>query len=165
MAAVIKTVLMKSNKMREATVSYIDNIIIDVMKVLTKQVVDHLKEFEQTTKSLEPLEEEQHWALKMDKRKNSELVIKRGYEIPQVTEDMSRWELFLVIGKLLKHYPVAGWQRPACSYVKRRASGIDWDDKVDEETVVMIKEILGKVLRENPVTGTRHIPKTRTGVM
>ena len=50
MAAVLKTELMMGNKMREATDSYIDDIMIDVMKVSTNEVVDHLKEFGLTTK-------------------------------------------------------------------------------------------------------------------
>ena len=54
---------------------------------------------------------------------------------------MSKWELFSVSGKLLGHYPTAGWLRPACSYIKRRASGINWDDKVDKEIVAVIQEI------------------------
>ena len=59
MAAVLKTVLMKDDKTREATDLYIDDIIIDV----TKEVVDNLKEFGLTAKPSEHLEGGEHWAL------------------------------------------------------------------------------------------------------
>ena len=70
MLAVLKTVLMKGHQTREATDSYIDDIIIDVTKVLMKEVVDHLKEFELTTKPPETWKEERHWALKKKPKKN-----------------------------------------------------------------------------------------------
>ena len=81
------------------------------------EVVDHLKEFEQTTKPPEPLEGGGvALGLKLKKRKNSKLVFERDNDIPQVTGDMSRRELFLVSSKLLGHYLIAGWLRLACSY-------------------------------------------------
>ena len=165
MAAVLKTVLMKGDKTRGATDSYIDDILIDVTKVSTKEVVDHLNEFGLTTKPPEPLEDGAALGLKLKEGKKGELVFGRGNEIPQITADMSRRELFSISGKLLGHYPIARWLRPACSYVKRRASGINWDDRVDEGTVSVIQEILAEVKRNDPVTGTWHIPKTKTGVV
>ena len=101
MAAVLKTVLIKGDKMGEVIDSYVDDIIIDVMKVLTKEVIDHLKEFELTTKPPEHLEEGVALGLKLKKRKNSELVFERGNEILQVTGGMNWWESFSV--------PVLSW--------------------------------------------------------
>ena len=152
MAAVLKSVLMKGDKTRKATDLYIDDIL-NAMKVLMKEVVNHLKEFGLTTKPPEPLEGGATLNLKLKKRKNSKLVFTRGNEIPQITGDMSTGELFSVSGKLLGHYPIARVLKPICSYVKRRASRTDWDDKVNEETVAVIKKILAEVKREDPVTG------------
>ena len=39
MAAVLKTLLKKGSKTKEATDSYIDDIMVDVTKILTKEVV------------------------------------------------------------------------------------------------------------------------------
>ena len=88
----------------------------------------------------------------------------RGNEILQLTGDMSKWDLFLISVKLLGHYPVDGWLRPACSYIKRRTSGIDWMIKLTRKLAV-IQEILSEVKREGLMTWTWHIPKARTGVM
>ena len=65
--------------------------------------------------------------------KTGKLMFRRGNEIPVIGE-ISRWELFSICSKLLGHYPVAGWLRLACSYVKNRASGVDWEDRVDCKT-------------------------------
>ena len=39
----------------------------------------------------------------------SELVFRRGNAISEVGEVLSRRELFFVCGRLLGHYPIAGW--------------------------------------------------------
>ena len=71
MPAVLKTVLMKGDKIREVTDSYIDDIIIDVTKVLTKEVVDHLKELRLTTKPQEPLQGGAALGFRLKKRKKT----------------------------------------------------------------------------------------------
>ena len=66
---------------------------------------------------------------------------------------------------MLGHYPVAGWLRLACNYVKRRASGVDWEDRVDSKTLKVIQEILVDVEKKDHVTGAGHIPETKIGVV
>ena len=56
MAAVLKMVLKKGSKTKEATDSYIDDIMMDITKISTKEVVEHLKGFELTEKSPEFLD-------------------------------------------------------------------------------------------------------------
>ena len=97
--------------------------------------------------------------------KTGELMFRRGNEIPEIEGEISRQELFSICGKLLRHYPVAGWLRLACSYVKRRASGVDWEDRVDYKTLKLIQEILVDVEKKDPVTGAWHIPETKIGVV
>ena len=55
MATVLKTVLKRGSKTKEATDSYIDDIMVDVTKISTKKVVEHLKGFGLTAKSPESL--------------------------------------------------------------------------------------------------------------
>ena len=38
--------------------------------------------------------------------------------------------LVFVCGKLIGHYPVAGWLRVAFSYMKRCAADSKWDDPI-----------------------------------
>ena len=56
MAAVLKTALKKGSKTKEATDSYIYDIMVEVTKISTKEVVEHLKGFGQTAKSPESLD-------------------------------------------------------------------------------------------------------------
>ena len=47
-------------------------------------------------------------------------MFRRGNEIPETEEEISRWELFSICGKLLGHYPVVGLLQLACSYEKKK---------------------------------------------
>ena len=164
MAAVLKTVLKKGSKTKEATDSYIDDIMVDVTKISTKEVVEHLKGFGLTAKSPESLDGGAALGLKL-MNKMGKLMFRRGNEIPEIEGEISRQELFSICGKLLGHYPVAGWLWLACSYVKRRASGVDWEDRVDCKTLKVIQEILVDVEKKDPVTRAWYIPETKIGVV
>ena len=82
-----------------------------------------------------------------------DLVYRRGNEIPEVGEKLNRKELFSLCGKLVGHYPRAGWLRVACSYVKRHAKGDAWTDYVGDVIRDRVKEIVDEVQRNDPVRG------------
>ena len=124
----LKTVLKKGSRTKEVTDSYIDDIMVDVTKMSTKEVAEYLTGFGLTAKSPEFLDGGVALGLKFI-NKTGKLMFRRGNEIPEIEGEISRQELFSIYGKLLGHYPVAGWLRLACSYVKRRSSGIDWEDR------------------------------------
>ena len=58
------------------------------------------------------------------------LKFSRGNKIPEVTGCITKRELFSICGKLVGHYPVAGWLREACSYVNRHTEGEKWGDEI-----------------------------------
>lgn len=64
---------------------------------------------------------------------------------------------FQSVEKLLCHYPIAG-----CSYIKRGAEGVNWEDEVDNETVTVMREIVEEERRQDPVGGKWHAPKSTT---
>lgn len=165
MTSILKTVLGKRKDVEGGTSSYIDDILVDEAVVTTTAVVEHLKKFGLATKSPEPLEGGAALGLKLKRDRSGELIFQRGNEIPEVGEELSRRELFSVCGRLVGHYPIAGWLRVACSYVKRRAEGVRWDDKVGQETMEMIKDVVERVRREDPVKGRWYAPKSGTGIM
>ena len=107
MAAVLKTVLKKGSKTKEATDSYIDNIMVDVMKISTKEVVEHLKGFGLIAKSPESLDRGVALGHKL-MNKTGKLMFRRSNKIPAIEGEISRRELFSICGKLLGHYLVAG---------------------------------------------------------
>ena len=132
MTLILKTVLGKDEKVKAATNSYIDDILVDGTEVKASDVVDHLKEFGLKTKPPEPLERGGGGALglRIGRDKLGQLVFSRGNAISEVKGDLSRRELFSVCAKLVGHYPIAGWLHVACSYVKRVSEGVRWDGQV-----------------------------------
>ena len=66
-------------------------------------------------------------------------------------------------GKLVGHYPVAGWLRVASSFVKRHAEGQRWTDYVEDRETRMLQEIVEIVREDDPVRGRWQMPKTDKG--
>lgn len=165
MTRILKTVLSKGKGMEAATNSYVDDILIDETRVAVSEVVEHLKLYGLATKQPEPLEGGTALGLRLERERTGELVFRRANEVPAVREDLSRRELFSVCGKLVGHYPVAGWLRVACSYVKRRAEGVRWEDKVGKETVEMMQDIVRRVRHEDPVRGRWYAARSEKGVV
>lgn len=165
MAAILKTVLSKEDAVRRATSSYIDDILVDETVTTAEDVVKHLNSFGLIAKRPESLEGGAVLGLQLRKDQIGRLVFRRGNEIPEVSEKLSRRELFSICGRLVGHYPIAGWLRTACSYIKRLASGAKWEDGVDKETVDIMREIIEEVKREDPVRGVWHVPNSAEGVV
>lgn len=124
MTRILKIGLGKRKDVEAGTSSYIDDIIVDETVVTIADVVEHLKGFGLATKSPEPLEGGSALGLRLERDRSGELTFRRGNKIPEVGEELSRRELFSACGRLVGHYPIVGWLRVACSYVKRRAEGV-----------------------------------------
>ena len=108
MTFILKTVLGKDEKVKAATNSYIDDILVDEAEIKASDAVDHLKEFGLKTKPPEPLEGGAALGLRIGRDELGWLVFSRGNEIPEVKGGLSRQELFSVCGKLVGHHPIAG---------------------------------------------------------
>ena len=54
---------------------------------------------------------------------------------------------------LTGHYPVAGWLRIACSFVKRHSDGSRWDDLIGDTACAMPRDIILKVEQQDLVRG------------
>ena len=92
--------------------------------------------------------------LQITKNKMGQLLWSRGNELPDVLELVTRRELFSICGVLTGHYPVAGWLRVACSFVKRNSEGSRWDDLIGDSACTMLQETIQKVRRQDPVSST-----------
>lgn len=163
MSKILKTVLSKSKKIKAATSSYIDDILVNESQVTAKELIQHLSKFGLTTKPPEPLDGGAALGLKIERNKSGELMFTRGNELPVIPESLTRRELFSVCGKLVGHYPIAGWLRVACSFIKRKAEGTKWDDHVGEPTMSKIREVMERVKMEDPVKGRWTVPRRSAG--
>ena len=165
MASILKYVLAKSDTIQASTKSYVDDILVKTSQVPAETLIVHLNRFSLVTKPPEQLDGGTALGLKVLRNGRGELAFARGNEVPSVLEKLTRRGLFSICGKLVGHYPVAGWLRVACSYVKRRAEGGRWDDYVGEEAASMLAEVIARVEREDPVRGQWLVPNGSAGVV
>ena len=165
MSRILKTVLGRSEKIRNATSSYIDDILVNESCVSASELTEYLAQFGLVAKPAEPLDGGAALGLKLRRDVTGELVFYRGNDVPAVKGNLTRRELFSACGKLVGHYPIAGWLRIACSYVKRRAEGARWDDSVGESALKILEGIIKRVQREDPVRGKWMVPKKNSGVV
>ena len=163
MSKILKTVLAKDVEIGNATSSFIDDIHVDQSKVTSDAVVKHLKNNGLVAKAPEALDGGAALGLKLRRADDGTLMYNRANVIPDVGEKLTKKELYSICGKLVGHYPVAGWLRLACSYIKRHVKCDKWNDHVDEETMRKIREIVDEVKRNDPVVGKWHVPKSDSG--
>lgn len=131
--------LLGRRKVMEAAInSHINDLLLDETMVSVSEVVEHLSKFGLATKHPELMEGGAVLGLKLERDRVWELVFQGDNEIPEVRKGMSRRELFCVCGRLIGHHPIEGRPMLACSYLKRRAERVRWEDKVSKETVMMM---------------------------
>ena len=165
MSKILKTVLAKKDDICSATSSFIDDIMVNTSLVPASRVVVHLKENGLVAKEPEALEGGAVLGLKLRKVDDGQLMFERANTIPEVSHGLTRKELFSICGKLVGHYPKAGWLRVACSYVKRHAEGDSWDDYVGDGIRDRMKEIVEEVRKNDPVKGVWRVPKSDSGTV
>ncbi|GFO16630.1 Pol polyprotein [Plakobranchus ocellatus] len=168
MSMILKWVLAQKPEIKQATSSYIDDIMVDVSDITVGDVVAHLKDYGLESKNPEKLDEGAVLSLKLDRDQRGDLIFSRANEIPNVDQldsELSRRDVFSICGKLVGHYPVAGWLRVACSYVKRQTEGSKWDDYAGDRACGLIREVVEQVQKEDPVRGKWNVPSEAKGVV
>ena len=83
---------------------YIDDIIVNEIEVMVEEVVAHQMKFGLIAKLLESMDGSAALGLRLKQDEMGKLQFWRGNEIPQVKEELRRWELFSICGKLTGHY-------------------------------------------------------------
>ena len=165
MTVVLKHVLAQNEAVREGTNPYVDDILVNVSKIPASEVAEHLEKYGLRSKPPEKLDGGAALGLQLSRKEGGMLFFSRGNHIPEIPAHISRRQLFSICGKIVGHYPVAGWLRVACSFVKRASAGASWDDDVGERARSMLAEMKDKICLEDPVQGAWTVPDLKTGVV
>ena len=156
MKAVVSKVLSLDEKISKATDYYYDDILIDLNVVSAPVVKEHLLKFGLITKPSENSNSAKFLGLKTYEKKD--VVYWRRTELkkeinPSNLNSMTKWQVFSLCGKLVGHYPVAGWLRVACSFVKRSYESNAWDSFSESVAIQRLREVLCRLDVDDLVKG------------
>eukprot|EP00096_Caligus_rogercresseyi_P016665 TRINITY_DN944_c0_g1_i3.p1 TRINITY_DN944_c0_g1~~TRINITY_DN944_c0_g1_i3.p1 ORF type:complete len:942 (+),score=61.63 TRINITY_DN944_c0_g1_i3:649-3474(+) len=160
MKAIVHEVLQKEEDIGEATDSYYDDIIVNTEKVSVTRVKELLSSYGLECKEPVALEEAKVLGLKIEKRTDGLQWRRPDGEDHMVQKEMlTKRELFSVCGKLLGHYPVAGWLRTSTSFIKRSCLAEGWSEPAGLVSMSLLKEVLDRVKKDDPVHGKWTVSK------
>eukprot|EP00117_Sycon_ciliatum_P034859 scpid46653/ scgid26524/ len=119
----------------------VDNYVDDIRTPAgeTEQVAAELAAYGLPTKPAEPLTKSR--VLGMQLRNDDDNDCRTQWTRRDIDLEpppkLTKRSLFAWCGRLIGHYPICSWLRPACSYLKRLASpeGSAWDDPVSQAAV------------------------------
>ena len=143
--------------------NYIDDLIVPMSEV--DAVVKHLEQFGLPTKPAEKMDQARVLGLQLFVGQDNKLFWKRreGFTM-DCGEKITKRSVFSWCGKLLSHYPVCSWLRPACSFLKRLASAEPtWDSPASHQLVLCCAEIMNRLEKEDPVRGVWHVTPPDSG--
>jgi len=162
MTAVLHKVLSMDPLVRAGTDSYVDDIITNNDVVTNEQVISLLRRYGLEVKPPERLVGGRVLGLRV-KEKDGVLTWSRDNKVESLDRSVTRRQLFSWCGQLTAHFPVAGWLRSACSYIKRATNDLAWDAEITDGVRRMAEEISHRVANADPVSGTWNVPQSTSG--
>ena len=160
MSKVLTKVLSLDDDVRSGTDHYIDDIVVNESVVSAERVCHHLRHYGLEPKEPVSLDGGRLLGIALRRVGDGHLQMSRGAELPTSVVDgttLTKRGVFSLCGRLVGHYPIAGWLRPHCSYLKRLCGGGAWDAPVDECVSKMAVELLRRVNKEDPVRGRWNV--------
>jgi len=168
MSKILRKVLEQNLKVKAATSHYIDDILVDQRLCSLNEVQAHLIRFGLECKPPDEFCSSKVLGLQLI-RDGSEVKWKRGNQLPQAAElndrKLTRRDVFSICGRIVGHYPVAGWSRVQCSLLKRYCEGSKWNDDVGPLAKWMLEDVLRRVAENDPARGWWAVPQRRDGVV
>lgn len=160
MTMILKQVLAQDENIARATDHYIDDIMVQESVVSASRVRKHLLKYGLESKEPEDLNGGRVLGIALKQDPNKHLLMSRGAEFPSFfldSTDLTKRDLFSLCGRLIGHYPIVGWLRPHCSFLKRLGSDGSWDEPVKESVRRLAHELLHRAQAEDPVRGRWHV--------
>lgn len=161
MSQILKKVLNLDPCVARGTDHYVDDLIVNEDIVSVDKVVDLLRRYGLETKAPQPLQSTKVLGLQLAD-KQGQLEWRRGkpYDVPSdFNKVVTRRQLFSICGQLIGHYPIAGWIRVGCGFIKRNSAGSLWEDDIGEYAKYLLEDMLKRVQRNDPVSGIWNPPE------
>ena len=152
---VVNKVLGMNPEIQQATSAYFDDIIVNEDKVSAVTVAEHLEKFGLPCKPPVKLGEGSILGLKIARTRKG-LLWSRQEAVPTaISPSMTKRQLFSLCGRWVGHFPVAGWLRPATSFVKRLCEGTNasWEEAIGDQAACRAQEIKERLEKDDPVKG------------
>ena len=163
MTKILTKVLSLDERIASGTDHYIDDIWVNEEVVSADCVRKHLLQFGLITKDPVSIDNARVLGLRVTTNSTGQLTWSRDAELPVVGNQLTKRGLFSLCGKLLGHYPVAGWLRVACSYIKRLSNFVQWDEYIPESTMTMLHELISRLSNHDPVSGQWNVTSQSQG--
>ena len=160
MSKIVSHVLSLDNEISRGTDHYIDDIYVDAGIVEVSKVQQHLSDYGLVTKDPVSIDDARVLGLRVTANTGKPHRWGRDAALPVLSETLTKRELFSVCGKLTGHFPVAGWLRVACSYIKRLTNETAWDDHILPLPLILVREVMRKLQTDDPVQGVWHVSST-----
>ena len=135
----------------------VDNYVDDlrVPDELLEPVARELAKYGLDTKPAEKFTEARVLGLQLEQRTGETCWRRRDGCDMKLPAIPTKRDIFKWCGRLVGHYPVCSWLRPACSYLKRLSSegNTEWDQSVSLEVAEACHSLVERVSRQDPVHG------------
>jgi hypothetical protein len=119
MTMILGKVLSLDERIKAATDHYIDDIVVREAVVSAQELRTHLRRYGFESKEPESLDGGRLLGISLARGSGGHLWMSRGTALSGLSTDLSgltKRGLFSLCGRLVGHYPVAGWLRPHCSF-------------------------------------------------
>lgn len=163
MTKVLDLVLEKCN-VKEAVDHYIDDIVIDTDRINVTELQKLLNSYGLSTKEPEQLDGARVLGLRVTDN-GGRYQWSRDGSLPVIPNELSKRELYSICGQWLGHFPVAGWLRVVCNWLRREScdesAGTGWDSIVNPDIHRAVENISNRLLTDDPVRGVWSVEGKR----
>ena len=156
MKFVIDAVVSQDHTIKSATSAYVDDILINENHVPVSRVRQHFLDYCLVSNDPVRLRDGARVLGLQVWEKDGTLRWKRGSQIPEISNRLTRRRIFSSCRKLVGHFPVCGWLRVAVAFIKRLATAVTkgWDDRIKNASLSQIlAETLTRVREADPIWG------------
>ena len=158
MRSVVKTILAQHPKLESGVLGYVDDLLVDESVVDAEEVVEHFKRFGLECKPpVRAADGARVLGLRVSSDARGGLRWTRDNPAEAPPARTTRRAVFSWCGKLVAHFPVCGWLRPAAAWLKRRVNEVTrgWDDLTDDSVLRKQMDHVWARLEEcDPVRGS-----------